>query len=56
MNIEKEIILNGKGKKIRGSMIEITCENEKCDNKKMVRVADIKRGYGRFCSKSCAKR
>lgn len=34
-------------------MIEITCANKKCGDKKMVRAADVKRGWGKFCSKSC---
>lgn len=32
--------------------VEIECKC--CPNKKMVRIADIKRGWGKFCSKSCA--
>lgn len=32
--------------------VEVQCQC--CPNKKMVRVADIKRGWGKFCSKSCA--
>lgn len=32
-------------------MIEISCAN--CGAKKMVRTADVKRGWGKFCSKSC---
>jgi hypothetical protein len=42
--------------KPRGEMKEITCAAQGCSNKKMVRVADIKRGWGKFCSKKCAKR
>lgn len=34
------------------SKIEIQCKC--CPNTKMVRKADIKRGWGLFCSKSCA--
>ena len=34
------------------SMQEITCKCG-CGRKKMVRTADVKRGWGRFYSKSC---
>ncbi len=34
------------------SKVEIQCKC--CPNKKMVRQADIDRGWGLFCSKSCA--
>ena len=34
------------------SMIEITCKCG-CKRKKMVRTADVKRGWGLFYSKSC---
>ncbi len=34
------------------SMKEITCKCG-CGKKKMIRVADIKRGWGKFFSKSC---
>lgn len=40
----------------RGSMVEITCNAPGCTNKKMVRKADVKRGWGKFCSKACAKK
>lgn len=33
-------------------MTEITCKCG-CGRKKMVRVADVKRGWGKFYSKSC---
>ncbi len=33
-------------------MVEITCACG-CGKKKMVREADVKRGWGRFYSKSC---
>jgi len=35
---------------IRGSKIERTC---RCGEKFMARAADVKRGWGKFCSKSC---
>lgn len=34
-------------------MIERTCRNKKCCAKFMARTADVKRGWGLFCSKSC---
>lgn len=37
------------------SMKEITCKCG-CGQKKMVRVADIKRGWGKFYDKSCKAR
>lgn len=36
---------------MRGRKQEVTCFN--CNKKIMARVADIKRGWGKFCSKSC---
>ena len=33
------------------TMVEVKCEN--CSVPRKVRVADRKRGWGRFCSKSC---
>lgn len=39
----------------RGKKQEITCGCG-CGRKKLVRVADIKRGWGRFYSKSCKAR
>lgn len=35
----------------RGRMVENTCQV--CKNKFTVRVADVNRGWGIFCSKSC---
>lgn len=40
----------------RGRMIEITCAAPGCSNKKQVRAADVARGWGKYCSKSCAKK
>lgn len=34
------------------SMTEITCKCG-CERKKMVRTADVKRGWGKYYSKSC---
>jgi len=38
--------------KQRGSKVEITCKCG-CGRKKMVRIADVKRGWGKYYSKSC---
>lgn len=40
--------------KPRGSMITITCAAPGCNGQKEVRLVDYKRGWGRFCNKSCA--
>ena len=40
--------------KPRGAMVEISCEA--CGRQKTVRLADRKRGWGRFCSKACSGR
>ena len=37
----------------RGATVEVVCANKRCRVKFMARVADRKRGWGRFCSKSC---
>jgi hypothetical protein len=37
----------------RGAKVEVVCANKGCRVKFMARVADRKRGWGRFCSKSC---
>jgi len=36
---------------MRGAKIEVKCE--RCKTPFLARVADRKRGWGRFCSKSC---
>ena len=36
---------------MRGKTVEVKCE--RCREKFFVRVADRKRGWGKFCSKSC---
>lgn len=41
---------------VRGVQVTIICENKNCNNERMARVADIKRGTGRFCSKSCSSK
>ena len=38
-------------KPTRGAKVEVKCSN--CGHKFMARVADRKRGWGKFCSKSC---
>lgn len=35
----------------RGKKVEVKCE--RCKTSFMARVADRKRGWGKFCSKSC---
>lgn len=40
--------------KARGAMLTVTCNAPGCNNKKEVRRADYNRGWGRYCSKSCA--
>ncbi|AZS06376.1 hypothetical protein AAS23_gp63 [Pantoea phage vB_PagS_AAS23] len=40
--------------KPRGRMVKVTCSAPGCINQKDVRPADLARGWGKFCSKSCA--
>ena len=40
-------------KPVRGSKVQRTC---KCGKKFEARKADVKRGWGKFCSKSCKAR
>lgn len=35
------------------AMVEVKCANKRCRLKFMARVADRKRGWGLYCSKSC---
>ncbi|BDR25639.1 hypothetical protein RVBP17_3160 [Pseudomonas phage sp. 30-3] len=37
----------------RGKKTKITCNNIECNNVFEVRIADVKRGWGLYCSKSC---
>ena len=37
----------------RGAKILVLCANRSCPIKFLARVADVNRGWGRFCSKSC---
>lgn len=39
-----------------GKMVEIVCAYEGCDNHKMVREADVKRGKGLYCSGHCSSK
>lgn len=39
--------------KPRGAMVKVTCKNKACGSAFEARVADRKRGWARFCSKSC---
>lgn len=48
------IKIKKKAKVVRGIQVTIICEGKDCDNERLVRIADIKRGTGRFCSKSCS--
>lgn len=38
---------------MRGRTVEVTCKNKSCKTPFLARVADRKRGWGRYCSKSC---
>lgn len=46
--------LNKIGVNNMAKMVEIKCGWEDCENTKMVRATDVKRGWGLYCSKSCA--
>jgi hypothetical protein len=35
------------------SMVTVKCKNKSCRQEFQARVADRKRGWGKFCSKSC---
>jgi hypothetical protein len=35
-------------------MITVTCANERCGKTFDARLVDVQRGWGRYCSKSCA--
>ncbi|HET8687664.1 MAG TPA: hypothetical protein VFM18_13520 [Methanosarcina sp.] len=35
------------------SMTERTCKNQNCKVRFLARTADVKRGWAKFCSKSC---
>jgi len=39
---------------VAGKTGEFNCANPKCNKKFTARLADRKRGWARFCSKSCA--
>jgi hypothetical protein len=45
------IYRKSKASKPRGNFTEVTC---RCGTKFMARPADIRRGWGKSCSKSCA--
>jgi hypothetical protein len=34
-------------------MVKVTCKNKSCKAEFQARAADVKRGWGKFCSKSC---
>lgn len=52
--IETEPKQNKSG--VRGRMVTITCAANGCSNTKQVRAADVARGWGKYCSKSCTKK
>lgn len=62
MGMSKEEILSALGvskkpkSKPRGKKVMIACALEGCGNQKEVRVADVNRGLGRFCCRSCASK
>ncbi len=35
------------------AMVDVTCANKRCKAPFKARVADRKRGWGKFCSKGC---
>lgn len=35
------------------STVEVKCKNSRCGKMFTARIADRKRGWGKFCSKSC---
>lgn len=38
---------------MRGATVQVQCANKSCRRPFTARVADRKRGWGRFCSKAC---
>lgn len=38
---------------MRGATVDVTCANKSCKLPFIARVADRKRGWGKFCSKAC---
>lgn len=43
----------GPALKKRGATVVVTCANKRCGDQFTARVADRKRGWAKFCSKSC---
>jgi hypothetical protein len=37
----------------RGKKVERKCQNKRCGAAFIARIADVQRGWGKFCSKSC---
>ena len=37
----------------RGAKVQVICKNKSCKKPFMARKADVARGWGKFCSKSC---
>lgn len=38
---------------MRGKTKKVKCKNQRCGDEFEARVADVKRGWGKYCSKSC---
>lgn len=52
--LENVVEIREQASKPRGRMVKVTCGAPGCTNQKDVRPADLARGWGKFCSKSCA--
>lgn len=56
IDIFGKIALRGEGVSIaalRGATVQVVCGNKRCKCTFTARVADRKRGWAKFCSKSC---
>jgi hypothetical protein len=47
------VMMMGWWKRSKPSMVEQKCENKRCGKMFQARKADVDRGWGRFCCKSC---
>jgi hypothetical protein len=53
--VEVSVVTSTKPKNgVRGKTVQRKCDNPHCKNVYTARQADLKRGWGRCCSKSCA--
>ena len=56
--VKSRVFKNGKEiankTSVRGAKVEVSCKC--CRSKFLARVADVNRGWGKFCSKSCKAR